>query len=421
MNRFVKKNQALVAVLAVAAVIAFGLLVYSGYLVFKVIASNSKIEEFAKSIRTLNNATPHPVVENRKPIQQDAVTYRQAAEKFQPYFGNPYQYAADRFLMVLLEIKDEKELPERREEFIEEYHKEVPDDPNASSKFTEFRERHNLKGEWKAATEAFKKAVLEVSPDMEFGGDADRFALLALGLPYRMSNVDMMLRYYENCRERFSRQVEVQTGAKNFGFASEFTKKYTIDDFQYLVFHLDVIGDIVRRMKAAKIGSVSEFKIENGENALNESLPQVGSVRVARYVFEVNGKLDSIRELAAQLAAANKEHRFYVIRAIDIYANDADYLKARERINPQVRQNEESTEEESASKNSRRARRARQQQKAQEALADKQKQEEEALRRAEESLPFHQRRDYGKTLFGGNEECRAIFDVEYLITGDNAN
>ncbi|MCQ2352065.1 MAG: hypothetical protein MJ033_01125 [Victivallaceae bacterium] len=423
MNRFVKKNQMLVTVLAVAAVIVFALLIYSGYLIFEVSVANSKTEEFADSIRMLRRSKPAPVKENRAPIQEDAKTYRQGVENFFAYFDRPYQHAADRFLITLLNLKDEAKLPEERDKFIADYRHSVRSDSNANTDFTDFRDKYNQEGRWKEATEEFKKAVLEVFPDVEFGNDADRFALVALGLPYRLPNVDMMQRYYDNSRERFGRLVKIQVGAQNFGFDPVFQRKYNEDDFPLIVYHLDIIGDMMRRMKQAQISSLNVFAIDKGipsaPGRLEECLQSRGNVRMVRYVFEVSGTLNSIRAFAEKLiSAAEKERRFYVIKSLNLYANDTDYQKAREQINPQTSQSAEAASQSEAPRRSRREmRRLENQRKAEE----KKQHEEDAAREAELKLPIHQRRDYGRILFGGNGECRAIFDVEYLTTRDGVN
>jgi hypothetical protein len=58
---------------------------------------------------------------------------------------------------------------------------------------------------------------------------------------------------------------------------------------------------------------------EEESNRFSSSFRDEDKFQVARYIFEVQGSLASIREVARLLDEAVSDHRFYVIRAINIY------------------------------------------------------------------------------------------------------
>ena len=259
MNRFVKHNQLLVTVLAVAGAIIFVLLVYSGIVIYQVGEAYSQTEACSKEIIRLRRKHPSPVEANKKPIQEDMLNYRESVQRFYSYFGRPYEVAANRFLTVLLNIKDASILPDKRKEFVDAYRARVHSGSNANSEFIAFRESYNQDGRWEEATREFVKAMAETSSDIHFGDDADRIALVALSLPYSLQNSDMMQRYLDNCRERFSESILVQKDAQDFGLAPLVADTYEMDDYPLIVYHLDTISDMVRRTKLEREPNMSLF------------------------------------------------------------------------------------------------------------------------------------------------------------------
>lgn len=407
----------LVTVLAVAGVIIFVLLVYSGIVIYQVGDAYARTEACSKEIIRLRRKHPSPVEANKQPIQEDMLNYRESAERFYAYFGRPYEAAVNRFLTVLLNVEDASLLPEKRREFIAAYRARVHSGSNASSDFINFRESYNQDGRWEEATREFVKAMEKTSSDIHFGNDADRVALIALSLPYSLQNSDMMQRYLDNCRERFSESIQVQKDAQDFGLAPRVADTYNDDDYPLIVYHLDTISDMVRRFKKAQIESLGSFTIVGGipakDGTLAASFEERGPFSVVRFVFEVNGKLESIRELSRLLGDAASEHRIYVVKSIYLYAHDTDLARAQEQINPQTTQGAQELQNGDAPR--RLTRQERRMQEAKKALAAEEERKRQQEAEEEAKLPFQQRRGYGEALFGGNQDCRAIFDVEYVI------
>ena len=421
MNRFVKKNQKFVFALAVAGFVAFVLLVFAIYEYVGVVIANDAANECRDKITRLIRKKPSPVISNIPLIKKDMKTYGEASEQLWVSFGHPYKLAADRFIAELLNIKNDDDFDSKKKEFIESYRREVEENPNPGSAYDQFRKKYP---KWESATREFIKLARDVSPDAHIDSYADRVALSALGIPYQMQgNADMMQAYMDNCRQKFASLMpkKIYTGANNFGLAPVVTGVYRPEDYPILVKHLDIIGDIAKRIAKSPVEGLSGFIVRNGlppvgsetSDVVSQSFAQDGALTYSHYTFEVIGTLDSIRDLAARLEDAIKERRVYVIRSIYIYALDPDAAKADSALRPQTTKPVVTDDGESDAPRTRRGRRNRTEQR--DSAEAKEQERLEKLREFEAKLPIQQRTGYGETLWGGNRECRAVFDVDYYV------
>ena len=420
MNRFVKKNKSFVLTLSVAGFVALVLLAFAIYEYVGVLIANDAANECRDKIERLIRRKPSPVIKNIPLINKDMETYTEASDKLWVNFGHPYKLAADRFIVELLNISNDSEFNEKKKEFIDAYRRDVENNPNPGSAYDQFRKQYP---KWESATSEFIKLARDVSPDSNIDSYADRMALSALGIPYQMQgNADMMQTYMDNCRQKFASLMpkKIYTGANNFGLAPVVLGVYRPEDYPLLVKHLDIIGDIAKRIAKSPVEGLNGFVVRNGippvTNENNEffqqSFVQDGALIYSHYTFEVIGSLDSIRELAKLLEDAVSERRVYVIRSIYIYTLDADAKKADTALRPQTAKPAASSDESNSSTRGRRGRRRSEQRDSAEA---KEQERLEKLREFEAQLPIQQRTGYGESLWGGNRECRAVFDVDYYV------
>ncbi len=420
MNRFVRQNKKFISALIGVGAIAFLLLIVAVWGYVEVLSANSEADARRKEINQLVRRKPSPVEENRQPIQQDIATYTKAVQAMWRNFGHPYQLAADRFLMVLLDLSEKDDLAEKKAEFLEKYRQEVEENSNSVAAFDQFRRNYPR---WNAATAEFIELARDLAPDPHIDSYADRMALAALGIPNKLNgNADMMQDFLDKSRSQLAALMpeKVRPEAVNFGLAPAVVGVYNVDDYQYLVKHLDIIGDIAKRIAQSPVDILSGFVVRGGipttgENrvGLQESFAEEGKLQVAHYTFEVVGSLESIRDLVKRFEQASGERRIYVIRAIYLYISDEDNAKALSVVKPStVKVQTTTTEpERNTTRSSRRRRRA-------ETTETKLTREQEMEKRRQEfeaSLPMQQRTGYGEIKLGGNRNCRAIFDIDYYI------
>lgn len=423
MNRFVRKNQKFVVALTAAGFVAFVLLVFAIYEYVGVVLANNDANECREKIAKLIRRKPSPVISNIPLIKQDMKTFEEASDKLWVNFGQPYKLAADRFLVELLNIKNDDDFDSKKAEFIESYRREVAENPNPGSAYDQFRKKYP---NWESATAEFIRLARDVSPDSKMDSYADRMALSALGIPYKMQgNSDMMQAYMDNCRQKFASLMpkKIYTGANYFGLAPVVVGVYSPDDYPLLVKHLDIIGDIAKRIAQSPVEGLLGFVVRNGIPApggergdtVKQSFVEDGALRYSHYTFEVVGTLDAIRDLTKRLEDAVKERRVYVIRSIYIYALDADAKKADLILRPPTAKSSSESDPGSTTRSGRRGRRGNRGNDQQNEAQAKEQERLAKQREFEASLPIQQRTGYGEILWGGNRECRAVFDVDYYM------
>ena len=255
-------------------------------------------------------------------------------------------------------------------------------------------------------------------------------ALAALGIPNELNgNADMMQDFMDKCRQRFAALMpeKIRPEAINFGLAPAVIGSYKTNDYRYLVTHLDIIGDIAKRIAQSPVDALTGFVVRGGipstganrEDApgLEASFATDGKLSVAHSTFEVTGSLDAIRDLAKRFEQAAADRRIYVIRSIFIYISDEDDAKALRVLKPSTVKEKPATTEQPERTTSRGSRRRRGSSNTESADARVTREQEMERRRKEleATLPMQQRTGYGEVLLGGNKECRAVFDIDYYI------
>lgn len=425
MTRFVRQNKKFISALVGAGVVAFILLVIAVWGYVEVLSANSEANDRREDIRQLVRRKPSPVEENRQPIQKDIATYTKATQALWQSFGHPYQLAADRFLVVLLGLSESDDLAEKKADFLRKYHDEVEESRNPAAAFDQFRSRYPR---WGAATAEFIALAREIAPDPHIDSYADRMALAALGIPNELNgNADMMQDFMDKCRQRFAALMpeKIRPEAINFGLAPAVVGSYKTSDYRYLVSHLDIIGDIAKRIAQSPVDAFTGFVVRGGipssgagrEDAagLETSFATEGKLSVAHYTFEVTGSLDAIRDLAKRFEQAAADRRIYVIRSIFIYISDEDDAKALRVLKPSaVKEKPAAAEPERTTSRGSRRRRSTNTESA-DARVTREQEMERRRKELEATLPMQQRTGYGEVLLGGNKECRAVFDIDYYI------
>ena len=154
---------------------------------------------------------------------------------------------------------------------------------------------------------------------------------------------------------------------------------------------------------------------------LKECFKTVGGddgFRVYHYTVAFSGTMDSIRDALRALDGANKDNRTYVVRSICLYAkeNGAGLIMDPGNVSSQDERPEENDEP------TVRRRRRRGGVQAEPERRDRQNKDDEIKRQIAEreaALPPHQRADYGMILIGGESECVAFVDVDYVVLEQN--
>ena len=191
----------------------------------------------------------------------------------------------------------------------------------------------------------------------------------------------------------------------------------------------EVIGDLVSRMAIEGISSLNSFVIRNLQG------DKVGRYVVYHYTFSVTGDIAKIRALTKNLNDAAHENRMYIVRSIFLYA-DRDgaqeiFLERQEEVRQKLEGSKDNPQAEAApaevtpepmpAARPRRGRRGGMDDMPPEMSMEQpaEKVKTPAQIRAEElKKPYNKRMGYGRTLFGGSQNCEAVFDVEYVYLAE---
>lgn len=488
-NKLVKKNLSLFISMAVAAVVALGLLVFVIILILDWNSYWQRTDNARAKIRKLVKQNPRPGRENELRVQHDVEIYKKAAEGLRKQFKSPLQPALDAFFEVLqpplATAMNEEEIEQFKvpgtgvEADADAGTKAVPlkirklnqDDFNSffRGKFDKYCEENGKnenerltmatlnefmasslgyfpKGNWGDAVTAFAKAARTLT--LEPINDSNQIAVLlaALGFPRRVADDprvlqrhvdDMIAAIGRNASEHkltFAPQALTFVGGMSGANGNSSAETLPLKDYPMALFHWDVFGDIVNRLGRAKASVLQQVVLrssssEEGENSgmnrsainLEGSFEQLGNYRIYHYTVVFSGTMDAIRNVARTFDQANRDNRTYVVRSLCLYAKENGAAVVMEQKSSEEVSNasgrEEREEPVRRSRRSRRSRRVVDDAPRQEVGKDDDVQSQIAAREA--ALPPHQRSDYGMIRIGGDAECIAFMDIDYVVLGAN--
>ena len=463
-KRFVKNNIGLLLVVSVCAVIAAGLLIFTLIEYVRMYDYISQIEDFRKQVEKIIKQKPAPVDGNRELLQHDIDLYRKVAKELQMHFGHPLQPAVDAFFAVLRPRKNAfgDDTPEKisAERFLEEFRKgwdPIDQRDYAQKQYflnNEFRPKFS---NWAQAQREFINAAQPFTFEELTTNNADEVLLSVLGVPRSLNgDNDRLLRILAGIRERLLRNIgeklQLSTAAMGLGLFSGGageenapSSTFKSDDFPVVLAHVDIIGDLLNRIKDTGIRMVYDIRIRRGGEGggggdggdgggdkggnFQEGIESVGNYRIYHYQLEVSGPMEAIRSMVATLDNAFADRRVYVVKSVFLYAEENGAASLFEVGTP--KEGEESKNMDmgmgkpAEDKSKIRRRRSRSEDEGDDAGGgvqndqdfERRRRMEEAIRRyheEQERLPYERRDGYGETLIGAGDSYRAVIDVEYV-------
>ena len=422
MKRIVKNNLVLIVVLGVSALVTIGLVVWSVIEYVQMSRYIDQTGQLRSAIATLIKKKPAPVEGNFPLIESDTKLYSRASEQLRHKFGHPFLPAMDQFIAVLrLQDGSQITLKKFREDFFNEWNK----GNRLAQKYSDYKSFQRRFRNWSEAMQAFHGAIQKVTAEPVTEYNLDEVFLSTLGVPREFDRrPENFLRFMAEYKHRLLEMTRDKIAydnqdASNFSF--DITgKSYNIADYPMLARQWEIVSDIVKRAGEAGIHSFIAFRRRSIQPEKS------GSFDIFHYSIELTGTMESIRKFVTLLDRAVQDNRMYVVRSIFLYQIDdgAAALFATEDMLP-VFQSESEVSPPRGKGAARFGRRSRQpearsngkltpeEKAAREAALQKRREEEE------KSLPYNLRSNYGKTLIGNSDLCRAIIDVEYIMESDN--
>ena len=425
MNRFVKNNIFLVISIAATSVVALGLLVYGVIEWVRISGLMEETESLRNKIDSIIKARPAPVDANKPLIKQDTEFYAKLYKEITPAFNSPMKEASADFLRVLYSLKATDNIEEARQKFLDTYNEHVRSDMGIVEQRMAWEKLRLSFKNWDAAVDAFCRAAAKVNSDPSLNFAKNDVVLEEMGVARRMNeDSDEVQRFLINIRTFLRNRLGDRLAAgDNFGF--DLATPYPKSDYPLIARHAGILCDLIGRIADSKIELFNGIVIRGAAaGSLGSSFSEESGCQVAHYTFEVNGSLESIRDLAKRFDNARQDKRFYIVRSVFLYGPEAERNVIQSLVAPKVRDINEEGEGNPAADNSsifgggRRERLARQrmleeQERASEAEKAKAA-EEEARRQRELSLQPHEREGYGGVKLGEVSQFKAVFDIDYI-------
>lgn len=474
MNRFTKKNMVFISVLSASGAVAAILLIFAAIVLFGLLDSMGETKNARARVEKLTRAKPAPGVENEERIKKDIEVYKDAAKGIRKGFSTPLQPAVDAFIKELAApgtqqmSEDQQERYRVRDPKIDEMDdaqkKKLPMRKLTLDEFKEFyRERFEVEcgnysdqrkdalstqsffinnfrknfSNWQSAVSKFVATARTITAEPIGTTNAVALLLNAMGFVRAVPEEAEFSRLMEDYRSVIEKKAEkgklgVQAEAANFMLGSSGSQNdnavnrgYAAADIRDVFFHWDVFGNIVDHLCNGKIKILHNIRVrdfaENPEEGrkLGNFRETVGSYQVYHYTVEVSGSMESIRAFCQSLDQSWKQRRFYVVRAVTLYAeeNGAAILMKQDAVAKS--ENNSGSGEEEVSRGRRRRRRTPQNNSDD---ANNQ-QNEEDLRRQEaeriKRMKVHERPGYGAVLIGIGDMYRAFVDFDYVVLDKN--
>ena len=325
---FLKKNIIMIVVLLVAALI-------SAYLVYRVVIETDemntavqKVGELKEKIAELNKTSPIPNKENLNKIKSDTVFVKRKVRELLHVFGHPYYKA-----ILAMAGKLGLTVDELREKWKTIYKREHAKGMARGFIFTKFTGEFENK-KWLDALNAFKKEVQTWSREPLDEGNVDGCVMEALGLPRKMEPilckqflvdlVDSLDKYMTTYADGSDKKKVFIFGDGQPGNDVEALtfKRFNgdslprPDEIPYIFKQLEVIQDLLYRMKASGVLRLDEISRETMKGVVN------GNYLTFKYKIKITGPLKSIRGFVNSLMSAYKDNRVYIIKSMTLTSPD---------------------------------------------------------------------------------------------------
>ena len=358
---------------------------------------------------------------------------------------------------------------------------------NRNFNYREFRE-HRFKNWSQAIREVMPEAQKYTSEPLDPDSTAE-VLLAALGIPRTlMEQPENMVKYMNNYQAAL---IKLMTNVKFnavtdridwFGFAPDPKPANLMTQFpnpreQYPMITTvwDIYGDVVTRMvKCSKIikksngteipwtkeiegelkekgekfttydDSVETFfglglrgipdrSVSNSNTPAAEAMNQAmggddsGRFKIYRLRLQIGGSIAGVRTMIKALDEAYKDHRFYIVRSVALFAerDDAEeiFRLQAEELGGGEKKTDNNTPEQNVGRGRGRGRGRGAVPAAEKPVAPvpaktslaQQKAEEARAKEANSKLKYYERIGYGNVLIGDSEVCRAVIDFDYVV------
>lgn len=375
---FVKKNMALVVVLAITGLVSAYLIYMDWRKQNAVVNANASVANLKGQIEELGKKSPAPVADNLEMIRKDTAVMREKTQELQRLFGKPLRIPLIKFAESL-GLTESEVLSKFRDHSL-----------------ANLKENDRIKlldgflkgfGEEKAiaALQVFKKAAQEHMLEEVVDGNVKTVLLQALGVPRTMSPTI--------CKDYIIKTQELFAKAYAPLLTSETVSRMTLIDYASRVPSHDEIPVIIRKLQ---LFEDLFWRIKESGISQLVSVEMIGSImgdEVVKdylrfsYRVKVSGEMQNIRNFVNLLQDAYKDNRVYSVKDIALQAVSDDAVRLEKvsvvspRITPNIRRGEPGKDKDAG----------------------------------EKEIPPEERPDYGQAVVGSNKLVTADIELDYFV------
>lgn len=444
-KKFFKKNIFMIVFMTMSLIAVVALLVMVFFEHQSMKEYDKKKKELLEKIHKIVKQKHTPVKVNVLRMNKDVASYNQEINKLQKKFGHPYAKALKSFTDVvgidLDEFKSkfgiywEAEKGRATRDLIYLRYK--------VKQFNEDFPKH--RSEWAQAMNAFMLEAQKATLEKIDATNVDGIFLGAMGKGRRFSDsTGRCLTFMKNMRRDMityfgSKKIECEKAAD---FSFNYNQEPPLADIGKISRAWEIIADLTKRIANAKSNSEKSFLELVSFTKRGLDGEKDGNYTMYRFTFEVNADLDTIRRIVDKLYAAYTENRVYAVRDIklkrivdnvDKILEDSENVKDEMDYDPKRDAREEgqppTTDRISTTGRmpaiGRRipaaGRRSSPRTDQRDTLNPETTPRSRVARTTERRILGPKDPGYAETIVGKDNNCNAVFDVDYIVFDDSPN
>ncbi|MDD5596603.1 MAG: hypothetical protein PHV82_01580 [Victivallaceae bacterium] len=421
-KKFIKKNIFMIVFMSIAFIAVIALLVMVFFEHKSMREYDAKKVELLKKINKIFKQQYTPVKVNVLRIEGDAKEFDLESKKVEQKFGHPYEFALRRFAEVVAiplndfrakfgEFWDSQKGKTTRDLIFRRY------------KVRQFGEDFpNHRSTWNEAMNAFMQEAQKATLEEIDATNVDGIFLAAMGKgrqfsdsPQRCQTFMKRMRY--NMIEYYGKK-KVDCADTNFSFDD--SREPAAGDIEAIANAWEIVSDLAKRVADAKIDPKKDTLqlVEFSKRGLTGE--KDGDYTFYRFSFTVNADIATIRRIFKKLYEAYTENRVYAVRDIRIYRmvdKVSDILAESERLKDEIDYDTKKSDEKEVKppENGRPDPKGGDLKRFGAPPAKTSAPKKSVKEKEQKKILTPKSPGYARTIIGGNNICRAEFEVDYIV------
>ncbi len=317
MKDFFKKNIVLVVILAISLLFSLSLAFFAFTEWRKLKGYQVNLVELRAKIEKLNEERPYPLQENLTNIKNDTAILLEKLTEINRLFGRPYENALKEFMKTLAKEEEEHNYLTSLKEWEDFFKKNYKKNESAEKLLSDFLSKKGSPEKVQEAKKAFIEVARKRSVEDINDSTVNGMILESLSIPRNLSP-DACKVYTQNMEialfdfaksDKFGSVISIDEKSRIFKVYEDSEKLPPADFIPHIIKHYKLLEDLLYRMKASGVETVSNIQKLNGLEGIKD-----GQYLIFTYKLDFSGTSESARKMIENLQKAFEDNRIYVIR-----------------------------------------------------------------------------------------------------------